>query len=140
MSTYTLARLALAVLFPVAVGFYLFHLFALLMGFLEQINPNSAFSAAYLLDHLGAHLAVLGLGLLVALGFAGFSLRPNLHRAEEMLFEAVTGLLIAGVMTFIGLFVFCTLASLFILPTSGTGLFIILHLALMAGLGMLLRV
>ena len=139
MSLSTLSRLALAVLFPVAVGFYLVHLFALLIGFLEQISPKSAFSAAYLLDHLGAHLAVLGLGLLVALGFAGFSLRPHLNWAEEMLREAVTGVLLAGVMAFIGLFGFFCLATLFILPTSGTGLFIVLHLALMAGLGMLAR-
>ena len=140
MSLSTLARLALAVLFPVAVGTYLFQLFALLIGFLEQISPKSVFSAAYLLEHLGDHLAVLGLGLLVAVGFAGFSLRPNLHRAEEMLFEAVTGVLLAGVMAFLGLFAFFSLATLFILPVSGTGLFIVLHLALMAGLGMLARV
>ena len=140
MSLSTLARLALAVLFPVAVGTYLFQLFALLIGFLEQISPKSAFSATYLLDHLGAHLAVLGLGLLVAVGFASFSLRPHLNWAEEMLFEVITGLLIAGVMAFIGLFGFFCLATLLILPVSGTGLFILLHLALMAGLGMLVRV
>lgn len=140
MSLSTLSRLALAVLFPVAVGTYIFHLFGLLIGFLEQISPKAVFSAAYLLEHLGDHLAVLGLGLLVAVGFAGFSLRPRLSRAEEMLLEAVTGVLLAGVMAFIGLFVFSSLATLFILPVSGTGLFILLHLALMAGLGMLVRV
>ncbi len=140
MSLSTLARIALVALFPVAVGTYLFHLYTLLFDFLAQVSPKSVFSADFLKDHWAAHLAVLGLGLLVALGFASFSLRPHLNWAEEMLFEAVTGLLIAGVMAFIGLFVFFTLATLFILPVSGTGLFIVLHLALMAGLGMLARV
>ena len=139
MPSLLLLRLLSALLYPVSVWFYLQHLFGLLLDFVNYINPRAAFSATYLLDHPSKHLIVLGLGLAVALCLASFTLRRHLSLAEELLMQAVTGCLALGLAAFVALYVLATLGTIFLLPTTATGFFLLAHLLPMAGVAMFAR-
>lgn len=139
MSSITLLRLAPALFYPVSVWFYLEHLFRLLLDFVAYINPRAAFSAGYLFGHLAEHLIVLGLALAVAVCLASFTLRQHLLLAEELLMEAVTACLALGLAAFIALFALITVGTIFVLPTTATGFFLVAHLLPMAGIVMFAR-
>lgn len=132
-------RLAAAFIYPVAVWFYIQRLFTLVIDFANHLHPKIAFTAGYFLDHLSDHLAVAGLALVVVLGLLSFALRQNLNLAEELLFQAATGILALGLAAFIALYALMTVASICILPTTATGFFLAAHLLVMAGLAVLAR-
>lgn len=139
MSSLPFLRLAAVFVYPATVWFYLKHLFTLLLDFTKHLHPKVAFTAGYLLDNLSDHLAVAGLALLVTLSLASVTLRQHLNLAEELLFQAVTGVLAVGLAAFVALYALITVASIFILPTTATGFFLAAHLLAMAGLAMLAR-
>ena len=139
MSSITLLRLVPATFYPVSVWFYLKHLFGLLLDFVAFINPRAAFSAGYLLDHLAEHLIVLGLGLAVALCLASYTLRQHRSVAEELLLQAATGCLAVGLAAFVALYLLISVGTIFLLPTTATGFFLVAHLLPMAGIVMLTR-
>ena len=139
MPYFLIFRAAMAVFYPVSVWFYIRNLFVLLLDFVEYIKPRTAFTAGYLFDHLADHLMVLGLGLAVAFCLASYTLRQHLSLAEELLMQAVTGCLAVSLAAFIALFALITVGTIFILPTTATGMFLLLHLLPMAGIAMLTR-
>ena len=139
MPSFLLLRLISAILYPVSVWLYIERLFRLLLDFVAFINPRAAFSAAYLVDHPVKHLMVLGLGLAVAACLASFTLRQHLSLAEELLMQAVTACLALGIAAFIALYLLVTLGTIFLLPTTATGFFLVAHLLPMAGIAMLTR-
>ena len=139
MPNFLVLRLISALFFPASVWFYLEHLFRLLLDLLAFISPRTAFSAGYLFDHLTEHLIVLGLGLAVALCLASYTIRQHMSLAEEMLMQAVTACLALGLAAFIALYLLVTLGTIFLLPTTATGLFLLAHLLPMAGIAMFAR-
>ena len=139
MPLFLIFRAAAAILYPVSVWFYIRDLFQLLLDFVAFINPRAAFSATYMVGHPADHLIVLGLGLAVALCLASFTLRQHLSLTEELLMQAVTACLALGLAAFIALFALITVGTIFLLPTTATGAFLLLHLLPMAGVAMFAR-